>query len=34
MRFDICANGNVTYVAGSNSCGWISLDGIHFFAGI
>ena len=34
MRFDICANGNVTYCAGSNSHNWISLDGIHFFAGI
>jgi len=34
MRFDICANGNVTYSAGSNSYNWISLDGIHFFAGI
>ena len=34
MRFDICANGNVTYNAGSNSYNWISLDGIHFFAGI
>ena len=34
MRFDICANGNVTYDAGSNSYNWISLDGIHFFAGI
>ena len=34
MRFDICANGNVTYEAGSNSQNWISLDGIHFFAGI
>ena len=34
MRFDICADGNVSYVAGSNSYNWISLDGIHFFAGI
>ena len=34
MRFDVCSNGNVVYVAGSNKYDWISLDGIHFFAGI
>ena len=34
MRFDVYPNGNVTYQAGSNSYNWISLDGIHFFAGI
>ena len=34
MRFDICPDGNVIYVCGSNSYNWISLDGIHFFAGI
>ena len=34
MRFDICPNGNVVYCAGSNKHNWISLDGIHFFAGI
>ena len=34
MRFDILPNGNVQYDAGSNSHNWISLDGIHFFAGI
>ena len=34
MRFDICSNGNIVYVAGSNKHNWISLDGIHFFAGI
>jgi len=34
MRFDICSNGNIVYVAGSNKYNWISLDGIHFFAGI
>lgn len=34
MRFDVYPNGNVTYIAGSNTQNWISLDGIHFFAGI
>ena len=34
MRFDVYPNGNVTYQAGSNTYNWISLDGIHFFAGI
>ena len=34
MRFDVFPNGNITYIAGSNSYNWISLDGIHFFAGI
>lgn len=34
MRFDVNPNGNVTYSAGSNKYNWISLDGIHFFAGI
>ena len=34
MRFDICSDGNVIYVCGSNSYNWVSLDGIHFFAGI
>ena len=34
MRFDIYPNGNITYITGSNSQNWISLDGIHFFAGI
>ena len=34
MRFDVFPNGNVTYEAGNNSYNWISLDGIHFFAGI
>ena len=34
MRFDICPDGNVTYECGINSQNWISLDGIHFFAGI
>ena len=34
MRFDICLNGNVIYQAGTNKYNWISLDGIHFFAGI
>ena len=34
MRFDVYPNGNVAYQAGSNSYNWISLDGIHFFAGI
>ena len=34
MRFDVFPNGNLAYVAGSNSYNWISLDGIHFFAGI
>ena len=34
MRFDIFPNGNVTFQAGSNKHSWISLDGIHFFAGI
>ena len=34
MRFDIFPNGNVAYEAGSNKYNWISLDGIHFFAGI
>ena len=34
MRFDISPKGNVTFVAGSNKYNWISLDGIHFFAGI
>lgn len=34
MRFDVYPNGNVTYQAGSNKYNWISLDGIHFFAGI
>ena len=34
MRFDVYPNGNLAYQAGSNSQNWISLDGIHFFAGI
>lgn len=34
MRFDICPDGNLAYVCGTNSQNWISLDGIHFFAGI
>ena len=34
MRLDILPNGNVTYVTGTNKHNWISLDGIHFFAGI
>jgi hypothetical protein len=34
MRLDIYPNGNVTYAAGTNKHNWISLDGIHFFAGI
>ena len=34
MRFDVFPNGNVTYIAGTNKYNWISLDGIHFFAGI
>ena len=34
MRLDIFPNGNVTYEAGTNKHNWISLDGIHFFAGI
>ena len=34
MRFDICSNGNLTYCTGTNKHNWISLDGIHFFAGI
>jgi hypothetical protein len=34
MRLDIFPNGNVTYVTGTNKHNWISLDGIHFFAGI
>ena len=34
MRFDIGPNGNVFYVTGTNTYNWISLDGIHFFAGI
>jgi hypothetical protein len=34
MRFDVNPNGNVTYSTGTNSYNWISLDGIHFFAGI
>ena len=34
MRFDVFPNGNITYIAGSKKQNWISLDGIHFFAGI
>ena len=34
MRFDVFSNGNVAYEAGSNKYNWISLDGIHFFAGV
>jgi len=34
MRFDVLPNGGVAYVTGSNKQNWISLDGIHFFAGI
>ena len=34
MRFDVLPNGNVVYNAGTNKHNWISLDGIHFFAGI
>ena len=34
MRFDVCANGDIKYASGNNNYGWISLDGIHFFAGI
>ena len=34
MRFDVLPNGNVAYITGNNSHNWISLDGIHFFAGI
>ena len=34
MRFDVYPNGNVVYQAGTNKHNWISLDGIHFFAGI
>ena len=34
MRFDIFSNGNVTFQSGNNSSNWISLDGIHFFAGV
>ena len=34
MRLDIFPNGNVTYITGTNKYNWISLDGIHFFAGI
>ena len=34
MRFDIDSSGNVFYDAGANTYNWISLDGIHFFAGI
>lgn len=34
MRFDVYPDGNVSYIAGINTCNWISLDGIHFFAGI
>ena len=34
MRFYVYPNGNVKYEAGTNKYNWISLDGIHFFAGI
>ena len=34
MRFDVTADGQLIYVSGSNSYNWISLDGIHFFAGV
>ena len=34
MRFDIFPNGKVTFQSGNNSLNWISLDGIHYFAGI
>jgi hypothetical protein len=34
MRIDVYPNGRVAYVAGSNQYNWVSLDGIHFFAGI
>ena len=34
MRFDVIADGQLVYVSGSNSSNFISLDGIHFFAGI
>jgi len=34
MRFDILPDGSLQYCAGQNSYNWISLDGIHFFAGI
>ena len=34
IRFDIFSNGNVTFQSGNNLLDWISLDGIHFFAGV
>ena len=34
MRFDVTADGKLVYGGGSNSYNWISLDGIHFFAGV
>ena len=34
MRLDIFPNGNVTFQSGNNTLNWISLDGIHYFAGI
>ena len=34
MRFDVGSDGAVFYQAGNKSYDWISLDGIHFFAGI
>ena len=34
MKFDIFSNGNVTILSENNLPNLISLDGIHFFAGV
>lgn len=34
LRFDVVADGRIVYDTGNKAANWISLDGLHFFAGV